>query len=47
MKYTVHRIALDLTQPWLRGCRRPAFGNQWWHYVDIDPPAQARGRQRK
>ena len=47
MKYSVHRIALDLTQPWLRGYRRPAFGNQWWHYVDIDAPAQARGRQRR
>jgi ABC-type transport system substrate-binding protein len=42
MKYSVHRIGLDLTQPWLLGYRRPPFGNQWWHYVDIDADARAR-----
>ena len=42
MKYSVHRIALDLAQPWLIGYRRPPFGNQWWQYVDIDAAAQAR-----
>jgi ABC-type transport system substrate-binding protein len=36
-KYTVHRIANDLTQPWLIGYRRPLYGGQFWHYVDIDP----------
>lgn len=36
MKYNVHRIVNDLAQPWLLGYRRPAFGNQFWHYVDID-----------
>lgn len=35
-RYTVHRLKLDLTYPWVQGFRRPAFGNQWWHYVDID-----------
>jgi len=35
-RYTVHRISTDLTYPWLTGYRRPSFGNQWWHYVDID-----------
>jgi ABC-type transport system substrate-binding protein len=35
-KYTVHRIANDIAQPWLVGYRRPAFGNQFWHFVDID-----------
>ncbi|HZE90973.1 MAG TPA: ABC transporter substrate-binding protein, partial [Rhizobacter sp.] len=35
-KYNVHRIVNDLTQPWLIGYRRPAFGNQFWQYVDID-----------
>lgn len=35
-RYTVHRIATDLTQPWLLGYRRPVFGNQWWQYVDIE-----------
>ena len=41
MKYSVHRIGLDLAQPWLIGYRRPPFGNQWWQYVDIDATAQA------
>jgi ABC-type transport system substrate-binding protein len=36
-RYTVHRIATDLTYPWVVGFRRPAFGNQWWHFVDIEP----------
>ncbi|HEY0858383.1 MAG TPA: ABC transporter substrate-binding protein [Albitalea sp.] len=36
MKYTVHRIVTDLAQPWLIGYRRPPFGNQFWHWVDID-----------
>ncbi|WP_325479467.1 ABC transporter substrate-binding protein [Piscinibacter sp.] len=35
-KYNVHRIVTDLTQPWLKGYRRPPYANQWWHYVDID-----------
>jgi ABC-type transport system substrate-binding protein len=36
MKYNVHRIVNDLSQPWLQGYRRPLYGNQFWHYVDID-----------
>jgi ABC-type transport system substrate-binding protein len=36
MKYNVHRIINDLAQPWLLGYRRPSFGNQFWHCVDID-----------
>ena len=36
-KYTVHRIITDLAQPWVIGFRRPLYGRQWWHYVDIDP----------
>jgi len=35
-KYSVHRIANELTQPWLVGYRRPQFDRQFWHYVDID-----------
>jgi ABC-type transport system substrate-binding protein len=35
-KYNVHRIATDLTHPWLIGYRRPLYGRQFWHYVDID-----------
>ncbi|HET7793459.1 MAG TPA: ABC transporter substrate-binding protein [Rhizobacter sp.] len=35
-RYTVHRVLTDLAYPWVIGYRRPAFGNQWWHFVDID-----------
>jgi ABC-type transport system substrate-binding protein len=35
-KYVVHRIVTDLMQPWLVGYRRPLYGRQFWHYVDID-----------
>ncbi|MGY4831727.1 ABC transporter substrate-binding protein [Sphaerotilaceae bacterium SBD11-9] len=35
-RYTVHRVLPDLAYPWVIGYRRPPFGNQWWHYVDID-----------
>ena len=38
-KYKAHRISTDLTQAHLLGYRRPVFGRQWWHYVDIDPAA--------
>ena len=44
-KYTVHRIANDLAQPWLIGYLRPPFGNQFWHWVDIDPAAQRAARR--
>ena len=35
-KYTVHRIANELVQPWLVGYRRPLFWQEWWHMVDVD-----------
>jgi ABC-type transport system substrate-binding protein len=44
-KYTVHRIANDIAQPWLVGYLRPPFGNQFWHWVDIDPAAQRAARR--
>jgi ABC-type transport system substrate-binding protein len=44
-RYTVHRIATDLAYPWLQGFRRPAFGNQWWQYVDIDTSMPREGRK--
>jgi ABC-type transport system substrate-binding protein len=44
-RYTVHRIATDLAYPWLLGFRRPAFGNQWWQYVDIDTSMPREGRK--
>ena len=43
-KYNVHRVITDLTQPWLIGYRRPLFGNQFWHYVDIDTARQPKAR---
>jgi ABC-type transport system substrate-binding protein len=35
-KFTVHRIHLDLTQPWLVGYRKHPFLRDFWRYVDID-----------
>ncbi|MBU6261303.1 MAG: bicyclomycin resistance protein, partial [Burkholderiales bacterium] len=35
-KYHVHRIANDLTQPWLLGYRRQPFSLDYWQYIDID-----------
>jgi ABC-type transport system substrate-binding protein len=35
-KYVVHRIITDLMHPWVVGYRRPLYGRQFWHYVDID-----------
>jgi ABC-type transport system substrate-binding protein len=35
-KFTVHRIANELVQPWLLGYRRPLFWQDWWQWVDID-----------
>jgi ABC-type transport system substrate-binding protein len=46
MKYSVHRVAVELVHPWLLGYRRPTFGNQWWHYVDIDVRGQAGAKKR-
>ncbi len=36
----VHRIYTDLSHAELVGFRRPAFWQDWWQYVDIEPPAQ-------
>ena len=36
IKVYVHRIANELTHPWLIGYRRSLFWNNWWHMVDID-----------
>jgi ABC-type transport system substrate-binding protein len=45
LKYTVHRIVNDLNHPRLVGYKRPPFGNQFWHWVDIDPAAQPTARR--
>jgi len=36
-KINVHRIHTDLAYPWVTGFRRPLFGGEWWHMVDVDP----------
>jgi ABC-type transport system substrate-binding protein len=36
-KTNVHRIHTDLAYPWVTGFRRPLFGGEWWHMVDVDP----------
>ena len=36
MKFKVHRVLTDLTQPWIIGYRRPLYGNQFWQYIDVD-----------
>ena len=35
-KFLLHRVATDLSQPWLIGFRHPPFSRQFWQYVDID-----------
>ena len=40
-KIHVHRIYTDLTYPWVIGFRRPLFGGQWWHMVDVDMAMRA------
>jgi ABC-type transport system substrate-binding protein len=44
MPYRIHahRIATDLTHPWITGFRRPLFRNQMWHYVEVDAQMRAR-----
>jgi ABC-type transport system substrate-binding protein len=41
--FHLHRVYLDLWQPWLRGYRRNPFTERWWHLVDVardDAPVQ-------
>ncbi len=35
-KVYVHRIANELTHPWVIGYRRALFWSNWWHMVDVD-----------
>jgi ABC-type transport system substrate-binding protein len=44
-KLHLHRIASDLSQPWLMGYHRHPFGGAFWKYVDIDVDLQ-RARRR-
>jgi ABC-type transport system substrate-binding protein len=42
-KVHVHRIGTDLWHPWVLGFDRNLFVRDFWKYVDIDAPLQARG----
>ena len=39
-KVSAHRVATDLTQPWVVGYRRNPFVREFWKYLDIDATAQ-------
>jgi ABC-type transport system substrate-binding protein len=39
-KVLLHQLSDVLAQPWVQGYRRPTFGLDWWHMVDIDAAAQ-------
>ena len=41
-KFHLHRIQLDLAQPWLIGYRRHPFTTRAWAYLDIDNGAYER-----
>lgn len=36
VKFAVHRLRTDLTQPWLVGYRRHPVAREFWKFVDID-----------
>jgi ABC-type transport system substrate-binding protein len=40
IRFTTHRIATDMTQPWLLGYRRHPVMRDFWSYVDIDATKQ-------
>ena len=42
-KIHVHRIATDLSHPWVLGYHRNIFVRDFWKYIDIDAAAQQRG----
>ncbi|MBL8331642.1 MAG: bicyclomycin resistance protein [Rubrivivax sp.] len=37
----VHQYVDTLAQPWIVGFRRPVFGYDWWHCVDVLPHSDA------
>ena len=40
-KFNVHRIATDLSQPWLSGYKRPTFWLDHWQNLDVDMARRA------
>jgi ABC-type transport system substrate-binding protein len=41
-KTHVHRIYIDLTQPWATGWRQALFRNEAWQFVEVDPALRER-----
>jgi ABC-type transport system substrate-binding protein len=44
-KLVGHRIATDMTHPWVIGYRRHPFMRDFWRYVDIDPARRDRAAE--
>jgi ABC-type transport system substrate-binding protein len=44
-KVSSHRIATDLTHPWVIGYRRNAFVREFWKFIDVDAAAQRKALQ--
>jgi ABC-type transport system substrate-binding protein len=44
-KVSSHRIATDLTHPWVLGYRRNAFVREFWKFIDVDAAAQREALQ--
>jgi ABC-type transport system substrate-binding protein len=42
-KAIVHRYKLALAYPWVQGFYNAPFIRDWWRYIDVDAPMQARG----
>jgi hypothetical protein len=36
----LHRIRLDVAQPWVAGYVRNPFTELCWHLIDVDPAAR-------
>ena len=41
-KIQAHRVATDLSQPWITGWRKGLFRNEAWQFVEIDPGMRER-----
>jgi ABC-type transport system substrate-binding protein len=39
MKAHVHRIRLRLSQPWVTGYQPHPFSNNYWRFIDSQPPS--------
>jgi ABC-type transport system substrate-binding protein len=43
-KFHLHRVVLDLAQPWVDGYRRHPFTTRQWNWIDIDPARREAAR---